>query len=155
VAAFCLALLTMAPEGDAKLLPDVRSHADRLIAAALNTAHAGSISNVPCSGNGPLRAASSLPVSCRNGRLPVRRAKCVRMKEFPPGSKRDPCCVRPMCTGSNKNRPGFQISDQATLNADPICLRIRHEAEPAESQGSLGCQLLSRHKAEKSQGKKT
>jgi hypothetical protein len=32
---------------------------------------------------------------------------------------------------------------------------IRHEAEPAESQGSLGCQLLSRHKAEKSQGKKT
>jgi hypothetical protein len=116
---------------------------------------AGSISNVPCSGNGPLRAASSLPVSCRNGRLPVRRAKCVRMKEFPPGSKRDPCCVRPMCTGSNKNRPGFQISDPATLNADPICLRIRHEAEPAESQGSLGCQLLSRHKAEKSQGKKT
>jgi hypothetical protein len=91
---------------------------------------AGSISNVPCSGNGPLRAATSLPVSCRNGRLRVRRAKCVRMKEFPPGSKRDPCCVRPMCTGSNKNRPGFQISDQATLNADPICLR-RYAMKPS------------------------
>src|ERR1700733_3707901 len=54
----------------------------------------------------------------------------VRMKEFLPGSKRDPCCVRPMCTGSNKNRPGFQISDQATLNADPTCLR-RYAMKPS------------------------